>query len=48
MEELKEESKQYAEIPVTELMQDEDYINIPGTPLAKIAKLADKTQESHW
>ena len=25
-------------------MQDEDYINIPGTPLAKIAKLADKTQ----
>ena len=33
-----------AEIPVTELMQDEDYINIPGTPLAKIAKLADKTQ----
>lgn len=44
VEELKEESKQYAEIPVTELMQDEDYINIPGTPLAKIAKLADKTQ----
>ena len=44
VEELQEESKQYAEIPVTELMQDEDYINIPGTPLAKIAKLADKTQ----
>ena len=44
VEELKEESKEYVEIPVTELMQDEDYINIPGTPLAKIAKLADKTQ----
>ena len=44
VEELQEESKEYAEIPVTELMQDEDYINIPGTPLAKIAKLADKTQ----
>ena len=44
VEELQEESKQYAEILVTELMQDEDYINIPGTPLAKIAKLADKTQ----
>ena len=44
VEELQEESKQYAEIPVTEFMQDEDYINIPGTPLAKIAKLADKTQ----
>lgn len=44
VEELQEESKEYAEIPVTELMQDEDYINVPGTPLAKIAKLADKTQ----
>ena len=44
IEELKEESKKYTEIPVTELMKDEDTINIPGTPVAKVSKLADKTQ----
>ena len=25
-------------------MKDEDTINIPGTPVAKVSKLADKTQ----
>ena len=44
IEELKEESKKYTEIPVTELMKDEDTINIPGTPVAKVSKLTDKTQ----
>ena len=48
IEELKEESKKYTEIPVTELMKDEDTINIPGTPVAKVSKLADKTQASHF
>lgn len=40
----KEESKQYEEIPVTDYMKDDDCINIPGTPVAKVAKLADKTE----
>ena len=40
----KEESKQYEEIPVTDYMKDDDCINIPGTPDAKVAKLADKTE----
>lgn len=33
----------YEAIPVTELMTDYDHINVPGTPGAKTAKLADKT-----
>lgn len=40
----KEESKQYEEVPVTDYMKDDDCINIPGTPVAKVAKLADKTE----
>lgn len=44
LEELKKESENYTEIPVTEWMRDTDKINIPGTPIAKVAKLADKTQ----
>lgn len=44
LKELKEESEKYTEIPVTELMKDTDIINIPGTPVTKVAKLADKTQ----
>ena len=40
----KEESKQYEEVPVTDYMKDDDCINIPGTPGAKVAKLADKTK----
>lgn len=40
----KEESKQYEEVTVTDYMKDDDCINIPGTPVAKVAKLADKTE----
>lgn len=44
LKELKKESEKYTEVPVTELMRDTDIINIPGTPVTKVAKLADKTQ----
>lgn len=44
VEEIKKETSKYTEIEKTELMKDKDYINIPGTPIAKVAKLADKTQ----
>lgn len=34
----------YTPIAVTELMKDEDHINIPGAPLLRIAKIADRTK----
>lgn len=34
----------YTPIAVTELMKDEDYINIPGAPSLRIAKIADRTK----
>ena len=34
----------YTPIPVTELMKDQDHINIPGEPELRIAKKADKTK----
>lgn len=44
LKELREESKNYESIAVTDFMRDEDFINIPGSAKAKVAKLADKTQ----
>ena len=34
----------YTPIPVTELMKDQDHINIPGEPELRVAKKADKTK----
>lgn len=34
----------YTPIPVTELMKDQDYVNIPGEPDLRVAKKADKTK----
>lgn len=36
-------TEEQEEIPVTDKMTDNDKIDIPGTPQAKVAKLADKT-----
>lgn len=44
LKEIKEESRNYESIAVTDFMKDEDFINIPGTAQAKVAKLADKTK----
>lgn len=44
IKEIKELSMNYEKVPVTEFMKDEDAINIPGSAVAKVAKLADKTQ----
>lgn len=44
VKDVKAESEKYTEIQVTDLMKDEDKINIPGTPIGKVSKLADKTQ----
>ena len=40
------EAEQYDSIPVTEKMTDKDHINIPGSPSAKAAKLADRTEDA--
>ena len=34
----------YTPIPVTELMKDQDHVNIPGEPELRVAKKADKTK----
>lgn len=34
----------YTPIPVTELMKDQDHLNIPGEPELRVAKKADKTK----
>lgn len=34
----------YTPIPVTELMKDQDHVNIPGEPDLRVAKKADKTK----
>lgn len=44
IKEIKESSTNYEKVPVTEFMEDEDAINIPGSAVAKVAKRADRTQ----
>ena len=44
IDEIKKENKKYTEVTKTDMMTDTDHINIPGIPVAKVAKLADKTQ----